>query len=57
MPNSIANESSSKDITKGMKYCVITTIINFNPAKFGSRTIIVNGVVAVQLKGRVYTKM
>ena len=47
----------SKAITKSMKYSVVTTFVNFNPAKFRPRTIIVNGTVAIHLKGNVYTKM
>lgn len=49
--------ANSKTITKSLKYSVITTFVNFKPAKFGPRTIIVNGVVAIRLKGNVYTKM
>jgi len=47
----------SKTLTKSLRYSVITKIVNFNPSKFNPRTIIVNGAVAIHLKGRVYTKI
>lgn len=47
----------SKTLTKNLKYSIITTFVNFNPKKYYPRTIIVNGSLAIRLKGRVYTKV
>ncbi len=49
--------TNSKTLTKSLKYSVVTTFVNFKPGQYGPRTILVNGVVAIHLKGNVYTKM
>jgi len=51
------DKKSPQVISKGLKYSVVTTVINFHPEKFSSQTIVVNGSLAVRLKGRVYTKI
>ena len=37
-----------------MKYSVISKFINFDPDKYASRVIIVDGRAAIRIKGRVY---
>ena len=44
-------------VAKSMKYSVITRVVNFDPNKFSSKTIIVDGKAAIHLKGRVYTQV
>jgi len=49
--------TNSGVVAKSMQYSVITRIVNFDPNKFVSKTIIVDGKAAVHLKGRVYTEI
>ena len=44
-------------ITKGLRYSVLTKIVNFDPKKYTPRTVIVDGRIAIRIKGNVYTKM
>ncbi|MDO8488151.1 MAG: hypothetical protein Q7S31_02445 [bacterium] len=55
MPNSKTQTTSA--VTKNMRYSVVTKVVNFNPSKYTFRTIIVNGTLAIRLKGNLYTKM
>jgi hypothetical protein len=43
-------------LTKSLKDSVVTRHVNFDPTKYRPRTIIVNGRVAILLKGNIYTK-
>ena len=51
------SKTTPKVITKSLKYSIITQVVNFNPNKYTPRTIIVDGSLAVRLKGRVFTKI
>lgn len=42
---------------KSLQYSIITKVVNFDPNKLSSKTIIVDGKLAVHLKGRVYTEI
>ena len=55
----MAKEKSTNSgvIVKSMQYSVITRVVNFNPNKLSSKTIIVDGKAAIRLKGRVYTEV
>jgi len=44
----------SKNISKDMKYSVVSKFINFDPNKYSQKVIIVDGKAAIQIKGRVY---
>ena len=54
MNNSTNNKVGSKVINKSLKYSVVSKHINFNPEKYASKVIIVNGQAAIRIKGRVY---
>ncbi len=47
---------TKKVVAKSLKYSVVTKVINFDANKYSPRTIIVDGVLAIRLKGRNYTK-
>lgn len=49
--------TNSGVIIKSVQYSIVTKIVNFDPNKFSSKTIIVDGKAAVLLKGRVYTEI
>lgn len=42
---------------KQMKYSVVIKIVNFDPTKFGSKIIIVNGTPAIKIREKVYVKI
>jgi len=44
----------TKTINKSLKYSVISKFINFNPNKYASRVIIVDGKAAIRIKDRIY---
>lgn len=48
--------AKTKTVTKSLKYSVVTKVINFDANKYYPRIIIVDGVLAIHLKGRHYTK-
>ena len=53
-----ANKKTNRGvIVKNMQYSIITKVVNFDPNKFSSKTIIVDGKAAILLKGRVYTEI
>jgi hypothetical protein len=54
MTNSTNKNTSSKAVTKSLKYSVITRFVNFDPLKYAQRVIIVDGKPAIRIKGRVY---
>jgi hypothetical protein len=47
-------KGGSKLINKSLKYSVVSKHINFNPDKYASKVIIVDGEAAIKIKGRVY---
>jgi len=47
--------SGLKTIRKSSEYAVVKTFIDFDPKNAGPRTVIVDGRVAIKLKGRIYT--
>lgn len=47
----------TKIVQKQMKYSVMSKIVNFDPAKFGSKIIIVNGTPAIKIRDKVYVKI
>ena len=50
-------KKSAGVIVKHMQYSIITRVVNFDPNKFSSKTIVVDGKAAIHLKGRVYTQV
>jgi len=57
MPNLKANNPPLNSLGKSLKYSVVTTFINFDVEKHRPNIIIVNGALAIRLKGNLYTKM
>jgi len=50
-------KTDSKTITKSLKYSVIVKFVNFDPKRYDSRIIVVDGALAIRIKDRVYTKI
>ena len=46
-----------KTIRKNSEYAVVATFIDFDPKNAGPRQVIVDGHLAVKLKGRIYTRI
>ncbi len=44
-------------IIKSTQYSIITRVVNFEPTKYSSKTIIVDGKPAVLVKGRIYIEL
>jgi len=51
-----AKKLSVQAATKSLKYSVVTKVINFDANKYHPRIIVVDGLLAIRLKGRNYTK-
>lgn len=57
MAKKLKRNTSSGVVSKSLQYSIVAKMVNFDPNKFISKTIIVDGKVAIQLKGRVYTEL
>ena len=57
MAKTTKKNTNSGVIVKSMQYSIITRVVNFNPNKLSSKTIVVDGKAAIRLKGRVYTEV
>jgi hypothetical protein len=57
MSDSTNKKTEQKRITKNLKYSVIVKFVNFKRKKVDTRIIIVDGVLAIRIGDRVYTKI
>jgi hypothetical protein len=49
--------TDQKIITKSLKYSVASRFINFDPTKYTSRIIIVDGAPAIRIRKKIYTRL
>ncbi len=47
----------NNQVQKSLKYSVKAKFVNFDPKKFGSKIIIVNGTPALKIKDKIYVKI
>jgi hypothetical protein len=51
------SKGQAKLIKKTLEYAIVSTFIDFDPDQFGAKLVIVDGKVAIKLKGRVYVEI
>jgi hypothetical protein len=57
MSDTNSKNTNQRVIAKSMKYSVITKFVNFDPNKFASKVIIVDGAPAIRIRKKIYTRL